>query len=771
MFAGVILGASLAATVLLLDARHQVREWQAAPAPSRPLEVFTAPIRVEPGDAYALHDLWDDMLAAHLEPAQEVRRPGQMNQAGRTWEAWLPEPSPPGAWRPGRVKLRWDDQGRILDTFPDTPLTLPPSLLAEIGDLDRKRDPTTLDDLPPHLPAALLAIEDTRFLDHPGVDPVGVARALWSNLTSDGLQGGSTLTQQIAKNVFLSRERTWRRKLHEIFFATALEWELDKRTLLSLYLSEVYLGHVGGRPLHGVEQGARAWFGRSAQHVSVSEAATLVGAIASPNVYSPLRDPEASLRRRNTVLTRMEQTGALSHRDAEAARAAPLNTVSSPPTAAWRLPWVVDAALAALDAERAGMGSGVGLTLHTTAQPHWQRAAERGLRRGLDALAEAHPGAADAQAALVGVDARSGDVITLVGGRSYADSPFHRATRAQRPAGSTVKGLVLLTALSRDPQLHPASLIEDAPLTLSTDQGPWSPRNIDGAFRGPISLRQALLSSRNIPFVALGRQIGWSALRDFYRDAGLTGATTYPSAALGAFDVTPWQLAGAYTVFPAEGRAARPRLLLRVDEADGAPSPHKPPEQHLLADPIAAALTTTALQAAAAEGTARALRTLRPDLPIGAKTGTSDRGRDAWVVAFDGQTTWALWVGRDQGRPLDLTGGEAAVPVFRAIAEEIGWPRVPLTAPTRHLTSVQVCERVGTGPCPDCARLVTGWFRRGTAPEGTDRCEDSPPATAPSPEPPTGPLAPAPVAQPRPREPGGRWDQVSPARLPDIPAE
>ena len=737
---GASLGVLLAGVLLVNHARHDVRAWLESPAARPPTVVWSAPMRLVPGERVAVEDLVEDLLAAGLERAATLVRPGSVVVDGSTVRAWIPD-TPGAAWRTGRAAIRLAD-GVVASVDPAAPLVLPPTRLAEIGDLGTRRDAADLDALPPHLPTALLAIEDARFRTHLGVDPIGIARALWSNLTSDGLQGGSTLTQQLAKNVFLSRERTWRRKVREVFYAVALELELDKQALLARYLSEVYLGHVGGRPLHGVEQAARAWFGRGATHLSLAQSATIVGAIASPNVYSPLRDPAAALRRRGDVLDRMVTLGALTHAEAEAARAEPLSTIAPPLTASWRLPWAVDAALAEVDAMLPPDAARDGLHVHTTIQPHWQRAAVTAVASGLAALpAEA----ADAEAALVAVDAATGDVRAIVGGRSYRDSPFPRATRARRQAGSTVKGLTALAALAADPVLSPASRVDDGPLTLRTDSGPWTPHNLDGQHLGTVSLTAAIADSRNLPAVRLARQVGWERLRDLFHRAGLRDATAYPSAALGAFEVTAWELAGAYTVFPGAGRVARPRIVTRIDDDSGALVRETPVSRTRLADAASAAMATALLQAVVTDGTGQRVADAGIRGPVGGKTGTSDDARDAWFVGFDGATSVAVWVGRDRGVPLGLGGGRAATPPWIAFAQAVGLPAAALPD-AAGLTRVEVCADTGRPPCPGCAAVVPAWFRAGHVPTDPGPCgpaavqDDAAPApTQASPADPTRP--------------------------------
>lgn len=758
---GIALGLALAVGLMIVQARRDVRAWIAAPPARPPTVLWSAPITLRPGERYPREELVQDLVAGGLERAPELRRPGEVSLDGDAIVAWLPEPLEPGAWRPGKVRVKIEGDV-IASLSPGEPLRLPPTRLAELGDLDARRDPADLARLPAHLPTALLAIEDARFREHIGIDPIGILRALASNLTSDGLQGGSTLTQQLAKNVFLSRERTWRRKVREVFYAIALELELDKQQLLARYLSEVYLGHVGGRPLHGVEQAARAWFGRSAEHLTLAQSATIVGAIASPNVYSPLRDHTESLRRRNLVLQRMVDIGALTRAEADAAHDEPLTTIPTPLTASWRLPWGVDAALWALD-EALGDDGRDGLQVHTTIQPHWQRAAQRAVEAAMADLAAAHPEASDAEVALVAMDSRTGDVRAVIGGRDYHERPFPRATRGRRQAGSTVKPLTLLGALSADPSLSPATLVQDAPLTIRTDSGSWSPSNVDRTFLGALPLRDAISRSRNLPAVRLAQGLGWTRVRDLFHKAGLSGATALPSVSLGAFEVTAWEMAGAYTVFPGEGQAVRPRLLDRVLDAAGTARVDTRPRRERVADPVSAALATAILQSVITDGTGRRVSDAGLRGPLGGKTGTTDDGRDAWFVGFDGSTTVAVWVGRDKGEPLGLGGGQAAAPVFIRFATLVGLPRTRLPGAS-GIETAEVCVATGRPPCPGCDQVVTELFRAGQVPQGTGPCGSITPALPAIPD-----DDPAAEAVPTVRRPFGRKRELAPSQLPDNP--
>jgi membrane peptidoglycan carboxypeptidase len=682
-----------------------VRAWLAAPPVPTTTTVWSAPPLVRIGEPYPLDALVGDLVAAGYERGAGARREDTFVVDGSTVRLNRARHVGPGWVIPaGEVRITLDGD-HVSATSPADGVSLLPVPLATVGDLESRRDPVALDAVSPFMVPALLAIEDARFHDHVGVDPIGILRALVRTAIYGDLQGGSTLTQQLAKNLFLGPERTVQRKLKEVFYAAALESELDKDALLELYLSEVYLGHHGGMPLYGVEQAARAWFGKSAAHLTAGEAATMAGVIASPNVYSPLRSHEHALARRDQVIERMVYVRALTEDQAAAARREPLATMGAGPSASWQAPWVVDEAL-----EQATEALGPRLSqgeahIHTHIQLHLQRAAQRAVTEGLAELAEAHDDAADAEAALVVVRARDGGVLAMVGGRDFVKSPFHRAVDARRQAGSTVKPLTALGAFDLLPDVTPATLLQDAPLSRRFDGRTWTPTNYDGVHLGPVSVRRTIEGSRNVPAVLLSERLGAGRQKRLFQSTGLTGATDLPSAALGAFPTTPLELAGAYTVFPTNGTVHAPVLLRVITGPDGDVLFEPKPDAHSVADPVPTALTRKLLQGVMTHGTARGAR-LSGNL--GGKTGTTDRGRDAWFVGFDPTATVSVWVGRDKA-DLGLSGGEAALPIWADFARDVGMPRGRFTDPA-GIAATEVCTATGRPPDDACEATHTEWL-------------------------------------------------------------
>ncbi len=653
---GITLGLTVTGGLLWWRAKSDVASYLANPPRAVPGVVYSAPIEVRKGQPLTVPELAGDLLAAGYERVDHVDSRGQFAIDGGRVHIWTAPLQVPGGRVDADKSTVHIEAGRVRSTKPARGITLRPTVLATVGDAALRREPVFLEAISPHVEPAVLSMEDARFREHHGIDPLGIARAIWHNLRSDGgMHGGSTLTQQLAKNLFLTSERSMQRKVREAFFAAALESELSKDQLLELYLGEVYLGQVGGVPVHGVEAASRAWFGTSAARLSLGEAATLAGVIQAPNAFSPVRHPDKAAERRAVVLDRMVATGAISHDQASLATAAPLVVDGALPGAIRRAPWAVDIAVDHAD-ELVGSGalSTGGWRVHTTLQPVLQRAASAAVREGLDALDRP-----DAQAALVAIRVSDGSVVAVVGGRDYATSPFNRAVSAWRQAGSTVKPLTLMASFDREPTRSPLHAVVDEPITIDG----WTPRNYDGTFRGEISLRRAVQDSVNVPMVKLAQELGMDHVQGFYEDAGLSRATALPSASLGSFETTPWQMAGAYAAFPSGGTWHEPWLVSGLAAPDGTLT-EAPHQERAIASARAAALATSVLEGVISDGTGRSAAEYGIRGPAGGKTGTTTGGRDAWFVGFTPELAVAVWVGNDEGEPLGLSGSRAALPIW-----------------------------------------------------------------------------------------------------------
>lgn len=564
--------------------------------------------------------------------------------------------------------------GTPLEEAEDDGRWLEPELLAESFDPRRARPVRVeLSRLPEHVWRAVLAAEDHRFFEHQGVDARGVARALLRNaLAGEVVQGGSTISQQLIKMRDLSPRRTLGRKVSEVVRALALEAEYSKEEILQAYLNAIYLGHVDGVSLYGLGTAARAWLGKEAAELTVSEAALLAAMIQGPNRLAPDRHAERVLTRQRWVIERLRELGWISAAQAEEARVAGLPALhpQGPETsgiAAFRN------ALRELAREQAPrrMEEERGVVVESGLDPLLQETAERAVSEGLAALRRRHGGGEELQAALVALDARTGLVLAYVGG--VADSgpvAFDRARRARRQVGSAIKPLLLLAAFDRcggEDSLYPARRVLDAPVRVSTPTGVWEPVNRGRPFHGTVDLRTALIESLNTPFVRLAWHCGFDAV------AARVAATGYvlpepapPAFVLGAVETTPLTLAGAYTVFVRDGRVLAPRLAARLERPGGTVIESVERSERRVVDEESAYLAWDLLRDSVARGIAR---------PAGlegatawGKTGTTEA--DGWFAGGAESLVTVVWVGRDDGRPAGLSGSGSAAPIWRAFMEE-----------------------------------------------------------------------------------------------------
>lgn len=606
---------------------------------------------------------------------------------------------------------------RATATVVEGTLRLPPETLAESLDGDRaRRVPLRLDALPERVWRPLLALEDARFFDHRGLDGRALARALLANLRSgDVEQGGSTLTQQLIKARELSPKRTLGRKASEALRALALEADYTKEEILETYLNHVYLGHVDGLAVHGYGAAARVYFSRDAEDLDLPRAAALAAMVQGPNRLSPQRHADALRARRDRALTRMEELGWIGAAEARAARAAPLGADPAPPRRP-PAPDFLSLVRERVDAEAGGrLDRGRGVVVETTLDPVLQEAAEEAVAAGLRDLRRS-----GAVAALVALDARSGDVLAYVGGDPAAPDGFDRAGDARRQPGSAIKPLLLLEALEdcgSRPALHAATRISDAPWSTELEGGRrWSPQNFDRRNRGVVSLRDALVHSYNLPFARIVEACGAGPTADRLRRAGIAVPDPPPpSFALGAVETTPLALAEAFTVFAGDGRRAEARALTRVERPAGGRLHRRRPDDRRVVGDETAWLIRDLLRDAVERGTGRPARIGATDGAWG-KTGTSSDLRDAWFAGGAGAVVAAVWVGRDAG-DLGRTGSEAAAPIWARFMETAARvrPGSPAGRPSR-IVRLWIDPDDGLAYGERKRGTRPEWFRRGAAP-------------------------------------------------------
>jgi penicillin-binding protein 1B len=730
--------------------------------------VYAAGRRLDPGLAVDRIDLAGTLRRlGYRELTASPREPGQFRRGRDAWEIFLRAwDDPRGPRPPVRIRLALESgrvaavtdagHGRALEG-----VELEPEILTGPADAaGHRREPVRLDAVPRHLVSAVLAVEDHRFFEHRGIDLHAVGRAFWVNLRrGEIVQGGSTLTQQLIKNVALNHHRTWDRKLREAALALALEARVSKTTILEAYLNAVYLGQHGNAAIYGMGAAARSYFGKDLARLGPGETALLAGMIRAPNTYSPAQNPERARQRRQVVLERMRQVGLMDETTFARVSREPLGARTGAPGPALA-PYFLDYVRARMEQGLGEAGTlGRALRVYTTLDPVLQRAAETALHRGLDRLEtrhrhlRRHDAAARLQGALVALEPGTGEIRALVGGRDYAASQWNRAVHARRQPGSAFKPFVYLAALApgghgEPPRATPTTRIEDRPLTLDWNGATWSPRNFEDRFEGVVSVRRALEQSLNAATVRLALDVGLDRVIRTARAAGFTSPLEpVPALALGSFEVAPLELATAYAALAGLGTRARATPLREIRDRDGVVLTAQAARREPALDPAPVFVLTHLLQGVVERGTASAARDVGIDGAVAGKTGTANDGRDAWFVGFTPRLVTLVWVGFDGTDVTRLSGGQAALPIWTefmlaasAVVPGASFP-VPPTVTFRDIDPAN--GRLATAFCPVTAReaflvstepheactdhgpgpLLRGWWQRirdafrGTAPD------------------------------------------------------
>jgi 1A family penicillin-binding protein len=523
--------------------------------------------------------------------------------------------------------------------------------------LDEQRHDVSLDDISADLQHAVVAVEDRRFYHHPGLDPIGIGRAVVQDIRHGGrVEGGSTLTQQLARTLFLSNVRTYGRKLKEAGLALLIEAQLSKKQILEFYLNRVYLS----AGVYGVETMSQHLFRKPARAVTLPEAAFVAGLIRAPSALSPWTNYDGALERSHLVLTLMRDQGLITpEQDAAARRARPrIQPYRQPndPRAGWAKEF-----LRQQFRSEFGGDNPPDWQVHTAFLPKLQDAAERAVATGLDRLRR--PGL---EAALVAIDPSTGDILAMVGGANYARSTFNRAARSRRQPGSAFKPLVYAAALANG--YSPVSVLNNLRhVSVSVPGDPeWAPRSAEGEQQDALTLRAALLESNNPAAADLQQRIGSRAVLRLASDAGLNGLPDVPSLSLGTGLVSPLDLTAAYTMFPGGGQVARPRGILTVFDSGGRQVLDRPIERQALMTPQVAFQMTTMLQDVVERGTGAPVRSLGVRGPVAGKTGTTDDYHDAWFVGYSTSVVVGVWVGFDQPATIgrEAYGARVALPIW-----------------------------------------------------------------------------------------------------------
>jgi len=652
-------------------------------------QIFSAPEYISDGQAWSADDLTMYLQRVGYRAETDDNSLGSYTVNGNTLDI---RPSKFSYFNGGNA-LAVQFNGRVIRSIrplnggPDMGVAeIEPELITNLFDSQReKRRPVRYEDLPPTLVQAILSAEDKRFFEHPGFDFIRIFGAAWADLRhSQHFQGASTITMQVARTYFLSTDRTWQRKLSEAMLSFELEQRFKKQRIFEMYANEVYLGNRGSFGIRGFAEASVAYFGKDMRQLTLPECAFLAGLIRAPNYYSVSdRHPERAAQARDRVLTQMEENKYVSDEEVQEAKKVPLKLVRTS-VAGSEAPYFVDMVkdhLLEKYSEQDLLSSNY--RVYTTLDPQLQRAAAAAIENGMknvDALLQAKYAKArkpksknaqpqqipQVQAALVALDPRTGEIKALIGGRDYGQSQLNHAL-AHRQPGSVFKPFVYAAAFNNavdgaQPVVTPATTVDDEPTVFEFDGQEYTPNNYGERFMGKVTVRQALTNSLNVATVKVAEMVGYGRVVQIARQMGLgSNIRPTPAVALGAYELTPVEVAGAYTAFATMGTRAEPFYIKSIVSAGGNSLERYGPSTRLALDPRVTYLVDSILKDVLNKGTGAQVRAKGFTLPAAGKTGTS---RDGWFAGFTNNLVCVIWIGFDDNHDLGLAGGATAAPIW-----------------------------------------------------------------------------------------------------------
>jgi penicillin-binding protein 1B len=717
-----------------------------------PARVYARPLEIYTGRSLSVAELKGELGRLGYREDPQLARPGSYHIEGeraairtrafRFWDGFEPE-------RYLAIDLTGGVVQDVADGSDATPLALvrlDPALIASIYPTHNEdRVLLRREQLPPRLVKTLLAVEDRTFYQHHGVDPRGIARAAYQNLRAGRtVQGASTLTQQLVKNFYLTQDRTLERKLNEAYMAVLLDWRYDKDEILTAYANEVYLGQDGNRAIHGFGLASRFYFNRDLDELDVPQTAMLVGILKGPSDFNPRRDPDRVIERRNLVIDLMAHHQIISRDAAEAAKQAPLGIVEGGARPSGEYPAFIQLVRRQLrrDYREEDLRS-EGLRIFTTLDPLTQAHVESAVTDRLPKLDRSRrlPGGTLETAAVV-TSVAQGEVLAVVGSRDPGYAGFNRALDAVRPIGSLIKPVIYLKALSQPDRYSLVTPIQDKPVNLRVAGVIWRPKNYDHSVHGTVPLYRALVKSYNLATVNLGLELGVADVAAFLKDLGaVRDIDAVPAMLLGSVSLPPVEVAQAYQTIAAGGFRAPLRAIREVLDASGRPLNRYPLAVESVVSAEAAYLTKWAMRRVVTQGTATWLNKRLPSgLTVAGKTGTTNDMRDSWFAGFSGDKVVVAWVGRDDNKPMGLSGSTGALRL---------WGDIMARVDTQPLADIAPEGVVASGACGRSVPYIAGYG--GSACGGSSPAQPRRPAVA-APAAPTTAAPPDPVvAQEPPR--------------------
>ncbi len=686
----IVAGFGLFSYVGYLD--YSVRQQFEGKRWSIPARVYASPVELYAGAPFTSKNFEDLLLQLHYRQDDQLNgegsyyiKSGQANVKTRSFNFG------DTAQDSRRIQVNFSDGSitGITDTATGEDMAIVRMDPIQIGSFypTRKEDRILikLEETPQQLLQGLFSTEDRDFYNHFGLSPKGIIRAMWTNLKAGGMvQGGSTITQQLVKNFFLTPERSIVRKINEALMSLILEYRYSKNEILEAYLNEIFLGQDGVSAVHGFGLASEFYFGQSIKNLSLPQMATLVALVRGPSFYDPRKNPERALERRNLVLDSMLQEGYLTEQQATDAKKEPLSVATVTHRSANRYPDFIDLVKRQLKQEYKEEDlTSEGLRIVTTMDTRIQDTLEQSITNKLKQL-EKSPKSDDLESAAIVTRRDSGEIVALAGGRNASETGFNRALDAVRPIGSLIKPVIYLTALEYPDRYNIISPVQDTEMDIGAEKGKsWSPKNFDNREHGIVALHTALAHSYNMATVRIGMDVGLARIANTLKNMGVSRPMElFPSFLLGASPLTPLEVTQLYQTLAGDGYAMPLRSIRAVNAADGKALQSYPLTVRQAVDPAATFITNTILQEVMRSGTGHSAYNYLPaDMALVGKTGTTNQLRDSWFAGYSGDFLSVVWVGRDDNKPTGLTGGSGALQIWGELMRQVSKKAVNLVPP------------------------------------------------------------------------------------------
>jgi penicillin-binding protein 1B len=687
---------SLPLIVYAISMDGKVREHFEGKRWALPAHVYAQPLELYTGMILSPQDFINELDAVGYQKTEQIQNPEEFSQKGQTvslmtrafkfWDTDEPSRSLQVQFENNRVKSI-----KNLNAQDQSPLVrIKPRLIGKIYPTHNEdRTLVQLSEVPPLLIKALLAVEDRSFYTHYGISLRGLLRAILKNTEERELvQGGSTITQQLVKNFYLSPERTFKRKFNEAIMSVLLEWHYTKEQILEAYLNEVYLGQDGNHSVHGMGLASRFYFGRSITNLKLPEVALLASLVKGASIYNPRKHADRALRRRNMVLDLMVEQNMISEGESEIAKIEPLGIIEKSESSESSYPAFLELVQNQLRADyREEDLRSEGLQIFTTLAPFIQTQAEKAMIEGIKQLERENRSTRKLEGAVVVTSTENGEILAFVNGRDPNFAGFNRPLNAVRPIGSLVKSAIYLAALEDSRRYSLTTLLSDAPYEWKDKKSGtiWKPQNYDSRFHGQVRLYTALANSYNLATVRLGMNLGLEKIKETLERLGVErDFQMYPAALLGSISLTPLEVAQMYQTIASGGFRVPLRAIRNVLTHEGKPLQRYElsVEQHF--DPAPIFVLNYALEKAVRNGTGKVIaKTLPEDMVVAGKTGTSNDLRDSWFVGFGSDLLTITWLGRDDNKPIYLSGGQGAMRVWGDFVKKVKPQSLAPTVPNR----------------------------------------------------------------------------------------